>query len=95
MSSRASFERFRASTPQDIEAMTDGMFTVVGGSRYRAGTDAALIPLDTTVQNFNGWKAKAACQSGPEARAGSGSTCRATSVAERRASRRSQARPWL
>jgi guanidinobutyrase len=58
MSSRALFERFRASTPQDIEAMIDAMITVVEESRYRPGTAAASIPLDTTVQNFNGLKAK-------------------------------------
>lgn len=58
MSTRALLERFRASTPQDIEAMIDAMIAVVEESKYHAGTDAAAIPLDTTVQNFNGWKAK-------------------------------------
>src|SRR5688572_28717558 len=58
MPTKALLERFRNSTPQEIEVMIDAMLSVVEQSKYHDGTDPASIPLNTQSESFNSWKVK-------------------------------------
>lgn len=58
MPTKALLERFRNSTPQEIEAMIDAMMSVVEQSKYHDGTDPGSIPLNTQSESFNSWKVK-------------------------------------
>jgi agmatinase len=58
MPTKALLERFRTSTPQEIEAMIDAMMSVVEQSKYHDGTDPGSIPLNTESESFNSWKVK-------------------------------------
>src|SRR5688500_15106204 len=53
MPTKALLERFRTSTPQEIEAMIDAMISVGEQSKYHDGVDPGSIPLNTASESFN------------------------------------------
>lgn len=50
------FLRLKDKTPGEIEAYVDGMMSVVQSAKFNPDTDMGSIPLDTSDENFNGWK---------------------------------------
>lgn len=52
------FERFRARTLAEIEAIVDAMLSVTEQMKFRADRDPPSIPLDTAAESFNMWKTK-------------------------------------
>lgn len=64
------FKRFENKSPAEIEAYIDGMMSVVEAYQYKAGTDMAAIPLDTSNERFNAWKTKRPQSMNPKREAG-------------------------
>jgi agmatinase len=50
------FLRLKDKTPREIEAYVDGMMSVMAAGKFNPATDMGSIPLDTSDENFNGWK---------------------------------------
>ncbi|HUD28968.1 MAG TPA: agmatinase family protein [Novosphingobium sp.] len=50
------FQRLSTKTPEEIEAYVDAMMDSVEAAKFKAGRDMAGIDLDTSQEDFNGWK---------------------------------------